>query len=258
MSATTPLITSWSQNKSNRCNFEEILTYWESYDVLTFLVDLGVYHPSFHSVLNDREKEQEYGLKTDYFKKRFTVSRCITKFILQSILKTEEISDIDLSKKINKRIVVKNREDIYISISYSCSSIAISIGKRKIGSDIEAFRPVCIKKIRSFPLFNIMHNKSEKERIPTFLHIWTMIEAYAKFYDKNPFPYLNCVILPKDAHFISYCINQCSIFSLAFSQQPMKDIVLWIDPESIETIHSGINNANSSSLSSTNNKYHRA
>jgi 4'-phosphopantetheinyl transferase len=258
MSAITPLIKPWSQDNTNKCTFDEIPTYWEAYDVLTFLVDLGVYRPFLYLVLNDCEKEQEYVFKTDYFKKRFTVSRSIAKFILQIILKTEEISDIDLSKKKNKRIMVKNRQDIYISLSYSCNCIAITIGKRKIGSDIEALREVCIKKIRSYPLFNDMNYRSEKECILIFLHVWTMIEAYAKLHDKNPFPYMNSVILPEDAHFKSYCINQCSIFTLAFCQQPLKDIVLWIDPECIETLPSGMNNAGNSSQLSNGNMDNRA
>jgi len=247
MSAITPIIKPWSQDNLNRCAFDEIPSYWEVYDVLTFLVELEVYVPSLYHVLNDFEKEQEHEFKTEYFKKRFTVSRSINKFILQNILKTQAISDIDLSMKINRRIIVKNRQDIFISQSYSGTYIAISIGKRKIGSDIEAICPARIKNNNSYPLFNDMNYRSEKERIRTFLHKWTMIEAYAKLHDKNPYPYLNSAFLPEDAHFISYCINQHSILSLAFRQHTLKDIVLWIDPRCIEKVHSEMNNAANSS-----------
>jgi 4'-phosphopantetheinyl transferase len=243
MTSITLPIKPWFGNNSNRCAFDEILNYWKAHDVITFLIDLRIYHPSLNIFLDDSEKEQEQELKSDYFKKRFAVSRSILKHILINICETEKISDIRLDKKKNRRIVVKGKEDICISLSYSGTCIALSVGKRKIGSDIEQIRPVNIKKIRSSPLFTDMNNRNEKERVRNFLHVWTLIEAYAKLHDKNPYPYLNYMVLPKDGQFVSYCINQRAIFSLAFGSDQLKDIVLWLDPEFSETLPSVVKNA---------------
>jgi 4'-phosphopantetheinyl transferase len=258
MTSITRPIKTWVGNISTRCVFNEILNYWKAYDVITFLVDLGIYHPSLFNFLDDREKKQEQELKSDYFKKRFTISRSILKHILLNICETEKISDINLVKKKNGRIVVKGKQDICISLSYSGTCIALSVGKRKIGSDIEEIRPVSIKKIRSSPLFNHMNYRNEKERIRHFLHVWTLIEAYAKLHDKNPYPYLNYKFLPEEGHFVSYCINQRLILSLAFSSDQLKDIVLWLDPECSETLFSVIKNAAWSSNFTEENTHVRA
>ena len=254
MTLITRPIKPWVSSISNRCVFDEILNYWKAYDVITFLVDLGIYHPSLDNFLDDREKEQEQKLKSDYFKKRFTVSRSILKHILLNICETKKISDINLDKKKNGRVVVKGNRNICISLSYSGTCIALSVGKRKIGSDIEEICPVSIKKIRSSPLFNHMNYRNEKERIRDFLHVWTLIEAYAKLYDKNPYPYLNYKFLPENGHFVSYCINQRLILSLAFNQSELKDVVLWIDPGCIGTESSEMKNAVCSSTLIDRNK----
>ena len=89
MTAILPPLQPWSGNTQNKCGFDEILTYWKACDVITFLADLGMYHASLYNFLDEREKEHVQKFKTDYFKKRFTISRSIIKLILQNILDTE-------------------------------------------------------------------------------------------------------------------------------------------------------------------------
>jgi hypothetical protein len=121
-----------------------------------------------------------------------------------------------LIRRDDGRILVEGYPNMFISLSYSGTRIAVTVGKRKIGSDIEALRPVTIEKIRSCPLFTDEDYKNRKESIHDFFHVWTLVEAYAKLHDSNPYPYLLWKELPADARFVSYCLNNSLIFSLAY------------------------------------------
>jgi len=219
----------WSKHKENRCTPDEIPAYWKTHDVLTFLADTGMYDVSLYQGLDTAEKEQVLQFKSDYFKKRFAVSRSLVKCILRHIPVTGDRADIVLSRA-KRRILVDGWQDIFMSLSYTGSCIAITVGKRKIGSDIERVRPLNIMKIRSSPLFDGSKCRNNKEASLQALHVWTLVEAYAKLRDRNPYPLLNSSGLLYDASFVSYCIDQQAILSLAHEGTPMKDTLLWIDP----------------------------
>jgi len=219
----------WSKHKENRCTPDEIPAYWKTHDVLTFLADTGMYDVSLYQGLDTAEKEQVLQFKSDYFKKRFAVSRSLVKCILRHIPGTGDRADIVLSRA-KRRILVDGWQDIFMSLSYTGSCIAITVGKRKIGSDIERVRPLNIMKIRSSPLFDGSKCRNNKEASLQALHVWTLVEAYAKLRDRNPYPLLNSSGLLYDASFVSYCIDQQAILSLAHEGTPMKDTLLWIDP----------------------------
>ena len=89
------------------------------------------------------------------------------------------------------------------------------MAKRKIGSDIETVQPADLRKIRSSPLFDPSKCKNKKEESIHSLHLWTLVEAYAKLRDRNPYPLLNSSSLLPDAGFVSYCIDRKFILSLA-------------------------------------------
>jgi 4'-phosphopantetheinyl transferase len=233
MTFNPPPITPWTATNANRCAFDEIFSYWKDYDTLTFLVDLGIYHPSLRTFLDHQEKEKELSYKTMIFQKRFVVSRTIIKHILKNILLTPNLSDSILIRKKYGRIHVKDVPGIYISLSYSGTCIAITVGKRKIGSDIEVIRPVDIRKIKSYPLFYDTRSRNEKERIRNFLQMWTLVEAYAKLHDRTTYPCLIEKDLSRDATFVSYCINTTSIFSLASGPDRGKDALFWLDTAGI-------------------------
>jgi len=204
--------------------------YWQKNDILTFLADLDMYDPSLYPTLDAAEKEQERQFKSEYFKKRFTVSRSILRLILHHIVGTENNADIVLTREKNGRIRVRNRQDIFISLSYSGSCIAVTVGRRKIGSDIERVRPMNIMKSRSSPLFDSLTGGHGKEHNQHLLHVWTLLEAYAKFHDMSLYPLTKDRFFLPDTHFVSYLIDQDSILTLASDSRPMKDTLLWIDP----------------------------
>jgi len=230
ITALPPPLRAWSKHPENLCVPDEIPAYWQKNDVITFLADTGMYDASLYQGLDDAEKERFLQFKSDYFKKRFTVSRSLIRHILHHIPGTGNIADVILMKEKNGRIRINNRQDIFTSLSYSGSLIALSVGKRKIGSDIERVRPLDIKKIWSSPLFDNQKTGNGKLRNQHLLHVWTLLEAYAKFHDMSLYPLREDRFFLPDAHFVSYLIDQRSILSLASDAQPMKDTLLWIDP----------------------------
>jgi hypothetical protein len=234
MTLRLPPLSIWHGTGANTCAFGEILSYWKLFDTLTFLVDLGIYHPTLRVFLDPAERERELLFKTDISRKRFVVSRTILKRILQAILQTGNAADVVLIRRDDGRILVQGYPGMYISLSYSGSSIAVTVGKRKLGSDIEGVRPVNIEKIKSSPLFTDEYCWNGKESIHHFFQVWTLVEAYAKLRDSNPYPYLLWKELPRDAHFVSYCINNSSIFSLAFGMDEGKNALLWLDTAGVE------------------------
>jgi phosphopantetheinyl transferase len=149
------------------------------------------------------------------------------------MLSEENIADIVLIRNEHGRILVKDHPSVYISLSYSGTCVAITVGKRKLGSDIELVRPLSDKKITSSPIFNNYPCCHDKERIRRVIHTWTLVESYAKLYDKNPYPLLNASTLFTNANFVSYCINQRMIFSLASDQKKFTDSLVWLDTSGI-------------------------
>ena len=229
MTILPPPLRLWSGTMQNRCEFDEIPVYWQNNDTITFLVDPGICHPSDYDFLTQGEKDQVQTFKPLISRQRFIVSRTILKYILREILSKEHITDVVLIRNNDGRILVKNHPSLYICLSYSGTSIAITVGKRKLGSDIELVRPVHDKKITSSPIFTDITCKEDKERLWQVIHVWTLVEAYAKLHDLNPYPLLNNHSLFEDTHFVSYCIDQHSIFSLTSGPDQFTDALVWLD-----------------------------
>jgi 4'-phosphopantetheinyl transferase len=206
-----------------------IPTVWKSYDVITFLADIRIYHPSLYDNLDTREKEREKKFKSEYFKKRFVVSRSVLKHIIQSIRGADNPSDIILDKEQRGRIFIHRVPEIFVSLSYSGPLMAITVGKQKIGSDLEEVRKVRSKKIESCPVFHDNGDLNEKEHLTQAIQVWTLVESCAKLYDKNPYPLLNSCPLLFGANFVSYCIDRQWIFSLASGQEGITETLVWLD-----------------------------
>lgn len=228
-----PPLIPWNATNANRCTLEQIIPYWKDNETLTFIVDVGVYHPSFSRFLDAGEKEHELRYKSDVSRKRFVVSRTILRHILKPVLDTPTFSDVVLIREQYGRIHIKDVPGICISLSYSGTFMAITIGKQKIGSDIEGLRTVDIRKIKTHPLFYDPKARTEKERTRHFLQMWTLLEAYAKLRDRNTYACLTENDFFPDVNFVSYCINTSSIFSLASGPDSGKDALLWLDPAGI-------------------------
>ena len=224
-----PSLRPWSRNALNRCTGDMIPDLWKTNDVITFLADLGMYHPGQVNSLDDTEKEQVRKYRTDYFKKRFILSRSILKQVLQPVLGAQDPPDIRAGRETGGRIILHHRPDIGISLSYSGPVLVITVAKEKIGSDIETVRSIDIRKTRSFPFLNDSTCRDGKERSRNFLHRWTLVEACAKLHDKNPLSLLDPGILFHDTHFVSYSLDNHAILSLAYGREQFTDSLVWLD-----------------------------
>jgi 4'-phosphopantetheinyl transferase len=200
-----------------------------AHDAITFLVDLGGYRPALNDFLTNDEKEQILRFKPEISRRRFVMSRAILKHILSEILLKENITDIILIRNPDGRILVKDKPHVYICLSYYNTSIAISVGKRKLGSDIEGMRPIHNTKITASPIFHTYPCGQGKEQVQQVIHVWTLVESYAKLFDRNPYPLLNSCSPFEDADFVSYFIDQRMIFSLASVQGHFTEVLVWLD-----------------------------
>jgi 4'-phosphopantetheinyl transferase len=231
-----PSIRSWSKNPHNTCAFDEIPQYWNEYDVLVFFADTDRYNEYGYNGLDEAELNRVRQFKSDYFKKRFIVSRSLLKRILEYIPGKGDRDPIVLFRE-HKRILVPGRKNLFLSLSYSDSCIAICVGKRKTGIDIEEVQQLDLKKVRSSPLFDFSECRDEKEEALHTLHAWTLVEAYAKLRDINPFPLLNRSSLVHDASFVSYLTDQRFVVSLACDSGTINHALFWIDtPQLSSTI----------------------
>jgi hypothetical protein len=91
MTPEIPPILLWSGEGADRYAPDEIETYWQANDVITFIIDLGVYHASLGDYLDPGEKEQREEFRSAYFKKRFTVSRWLIRQMLTQVFRTESV-----------------------------------------------------------------------------------------------------------------------------------------------------------------------
>jgi len=207
-----------------------MITLWRKNDIVTFLVDLGNYHPVYCSYLNSEEKEQLLHLLSEISKKRFVLSRVFLKQILSGIFSLENITDIVLLRNERGRVLVRDYPNIWISLSYSGTEITITLGKEKVGSDIEVIRPLFSKKIADCPLFKDFPFGTETEFRHNLLQAWTMVESYAKFADKNPYQLLNTSsFFFSEVKFVSYCVDKRSIFTTATYKDQGKEDLVWPD-----------------------------
>jgi 4'-phosphopantetheinyl transferase len=199
-----------------------------AHDAVTFLVDPGIYCTALHQFLTEPEREQALQYQTAIFQQGFVVSRSILKHILAEILRRNP-SDIILVRKKGERIQVRDHPNVFISISHTGTWIAISVGKQKLGNDIEEVRPAQYKKITTSPLFAAYTCSGGTEHIRHVIQFWTMVEAYAKLYDSNPYPLLNRCSPFRDADFKGYDIDGRAVFSLASAGGNLDEILVWLD-----------------------------
>ncbi len=235
--AVLPPLRPWSRNEQNRCGYDTIASYWSTYDVITFLVDPGIYCKTLNEFLTDPEKERENRYQTVISRQRFVVSRSILKHILAEILEERNTEDVLLIRNNDGRILVKDHPHIYISLSYASTGIAITVGKWKIGSDIEDVRPVRDKKITASPLFAGYARTVDTEQTRQAIHLWTLVESYAKLSDKNPYPLLNNTSPFGNTGFVSYFIDSRTIFSLASGREQLSEVLVWLDEQGRSTSH---------------------
>jgi hypothetical protein len=69
----------------------------------------------------------------------------------------------------------------------------------------------------------------DKEKTRQVIHVWTLVESYAKLFDENPYSLLNPNAVFREANFVSYYINKYLILSLASEKKQFADSLVWLD-----------------------------
>jgi 4'-phosphopantetheinyl transferase len=168
---------------SSTVSLEHIPHLWAQNDILILIIDMDDYDTVSIDYLDDTEKKHLKGLQTKYFKKRYTISRMILKYILRHLLKERSVSDIVLYKK-NGKVYVRNHNDIHICISYTENIATLTISKFEIGVDIELMILRSLtnisKYLRTTPADRSMNDLD-------LLGLWALNEAYCKFSNKSIF-----------------------------------------------------------------------
>ncbi|MBC7085930.1 MAG: 4'-phosphopantetheinyl transferase superfamily protein [Methanomethylovorans sp.] len=191
---------------------EQVACLWKEYDVLIFLVDLRDYPVLDCEFLNEMEKIHFDTLKTEYFKKRYIISRIIIKYLC-SILKERSWCEIVTYKNEYGRVYLDGYNDLYLCISYTEHILALSLSKIKVGIDIEVIRSRSITNISKSINISLPENSTSVAAYDFFL-MWTLKEAYCKFSNETMFSKLNWKLDLSEVQNTSYIINDTYILSL--------------------------------------------
>ena len=144
---------------------------------------------------------------------------CILSFmVLSEILKEKyDIDKVgDFRYNENGKPYLKEREDIFFSISHTKDTVAVAIAGFEIGIDVETIREIStnlIVKVASEKEREVILSSSDMKR--AFFKLWTMKESYAKAYGIGV-PFLlqkditrsNYVFLSEDTFFLSAYIGR--------------------------------------------------
>lgn len=194
-------------------SLESIPHLWQQSDVLIFLIDLDNYAMFSTSYLNRIELESFEKLQTNYFKKRYIISRTILKHILCNITKERSIFGIFTYKDRYGKVCILNHKELYICISYTENLAALAISKVEVGIDIEILRKMVLKS--NLKNMSIKPSLRDETEIGTdFLKVWTLKEAYSKFSNKSMHLIFNEELDLSGVSHSTYFLDKKYIFSV--------------------------------------------
>lgn len=200
-------------NMLTNISLEHIPRLWQQNDILILICELDDYGTLATDHLDEKEKRDFGSLKTEYFRKRFIVSRMVLKSVLCSLTKEGPLSDISLCKDKNGRLHVRGHNELNICISYSGNVIFLAISKIELGIDAEEKRDLPLNNVSG----NMKTEKSHSGRYLTdvkFLTDWTLKEAYCKFSNESIFCYLNKEPDIRGVYHSTYHINDKYVLTI--------------------------------------------
>jgi len=196
---------------------ENIPDLWKKNEILILLINLNSYNILSTEHLDKTEKEHLETLKTNYFKKRYLVSRMVLKnvvmYIQGDILKGQSLSDIGTYNDKYGKVHIRNHRELNICISYTENIASLAISKVEVGIDIELKKVICPGKISKC----LCIKASEAEDFgnePDLLRIWTLKEAYCKFSNKTLLSTLIRELDLSDVFHSSFILNDKYILSV--------------------------------------------
>ncbi|WP_406656886.1 hypothetical protein V7O62_13620 [Methanolobus sp. ZRKC2] len=203
-------------NVSSHVSLEHVSHLWKQNDILVFIADLKDYSTLDAGHLEDVEKEHLESLKTEYFRKRFKVSRFVLKHILCILLDKQSVFDVSLYKDKYGRLHVRNHDELNICISYTENMSFLAISKTEVGIDAEIRRSLSLKKASKY----LKTETSYDGRYATDLNLlttWTLKEAYCKYSNRNIISYLGKSLDTNDIFYSGYFINNRYLLAVVTS-----------------------------------------
>jgi 4'-phosphopantetheinyl transferase len=159
--------------------WEELSGAWEQCDALVLMVDMDRHTPDT-AYLTERERDTAGHLKSEYRKKSYLLSRTILRFLLSRIL-SAPIGAISLSTDEQHRVRVNSGDYPWISLSYSRNFLSCTLGRARVGSDMEVLRTLDVANLHKYPAFQDLSLDGSAESTIRWWERWTELEAYAKF-----------------------------------------------------------------------------
>jgi 4'-phosphopantetheinyl transferase len=194
-------------------SLEYVPYLWQQRDVLVFLVDLDNYDTFNTSYLSRIELKHLEKLQTNYFKKRYIVSRTVLKHIICKIANERSAFEISTYKDECGKVCILNHNELCICISYTESLAALAISKIDVGIDIELARKLTLKSTfkdlhKKTPLMDDTVGKTD------LLKIWTLKEAYSKFSNKKMYLIFNRELDLNRVNHSTYVLDNKYLFSI--------------------------------------------
>lgn len=199
---------------------KQVTDIWKENEVLIFIIDLNEYPSPCADYLNEIEKAHLDTLKTEYFKKRYIVSRMVLKS-LSGLLKEKPWSCISTIKDECGRVHVCDYNDLHVCIAYSENIIVLAISKIDLGIDIEVIRSRSVTSISKSIDRSLPDGTSSKDS-SDFLIMWTLKEAYCKLSNRTMFSNLSRKLDLSDVYNLSYIIDNKYLLALVTKSRPPK------------------------------------
>lgn len=200
---------------------EQVPDLWKENDILIFIMDLKDYPSPDANYLNEAENVHLDTLQTEYFKKRYIVSRIVLKY-LSGYLKKRSWSDMVTYKDEHGRVHVCSYDDLHVCIAYTENIIALALSKTDVGIDLEIIRARSFRSI-SKSIDRSLPDGTPSENSSDFILMWTLKEAYSKYSNETMFSNLskkvdlsnifhsNCIIDNKYMLAVVTKADQCKV-----------------------------------------------
>ncbi len=205
---------------------------WEENDVVIFIIEMKDYPLADADHLSEAEKMHLNMLRTEYFRHRYIISRLVLKFLAATI-KERSWSDIVTCKDENGRVHVCGHNDLNVCISYSEDILALALSKIEVGIDIEVIRSrsvASISKSIDIPksIDRTLSGIIPSAKIPDFLVMWTLKEAYCKLSNETMFSSLARKLDLAGLYHSSHCIKNTYLLAAVSGSHPCKVEIVFL------------------------------
>lgn len=199
---------------------KQVTDLWNENHALIFIADLEDYSASVEEYLYETEKTHLVSLKTEYFRKRYIISRLLLKY-LSGILKERPWSDMVTCKDEHGRVHVRDHNDLHVCVAYTENIVALAISKIEVGIDIEVIRSHSVANI-SRSIDRTLSDSISSIDGSDFLTKWTLKEAYCKFSNETMFSSLARKLDLSGVYHSSYVIDSKYILAFVTKCYPYK------------------------------------